>query len=112
MKAAKLKRTGAQKPVRRFPCRAGQSEATPHLQVIKDQSGRDEYVLLPVSLYRAFRDAVSATLADPVWRALRAAPLEDEEIRPGEEAAVQEARESLARGEGIPHQQVKRLLGL
>lgn len=39
-------------------------------------------------------------------------PLEDEEISPDEEAAVQAARDEIARGETIPWEQVKAEFGL
>jgi hypothetical protein len=38
---------------------------------------------------------------DPVLAAFRDAPLDDEPVTPEEEAAVQEAREEIARGETI-----------
>lgn len=38
---------------------------------------------------------------DPVLAAFEAAPLDDEPVTPEEEAAVQEAREEIARGETI-----------
>ncbi len=50
---------------------------------------------------------------DPVIRLLDNAPLEDEEISPEEEAAVQEARDELAAGGStIPLEEIKRKHGL
>jgi hypothetical protein len=40
--------------------------------------------------------------------ALANAPLEEEEITPETAAALERARESLARGEGIPHEEILR----
>jgi hypothetical protein len=49
---------------------------------------------------------------DPLVRRLDEAPLEDEEISPEEEAAVQEARDEIAAGVPlIPLEQVMRELG-
>jgi hypothetical protein len=50
---------------------------------------------------------------DPLVRALEEAPLEDEEISPEEEAAVQEAREELAAGAPtVSLEKIKREFGL
>ena len=50
---------------------------------------------------------------DPLTRRLEDAPLEDEEIPPEEEAAVQEARDELAAGVPlISHEEIKREFGL
>jgi hypothetical protein len=49
---------------------------------------------------------------DPLSRRLDDAPLEDEEISPEEEAAVQEARDELASGAAlISHEEIKREFG-
>jgi hypothetical protein len=50
---------------------------------------------------------------DPAARLLDDAPLEDEQISPEEEAAVQEAREELAAGTPtISHEEIKRRHGI
>jgi hypothetical protein len=50
---------------------------------------------------------------DSVVRLLDDAPLEDEEISPEEEAAVQEARDELAAGAPtISHEEIKREFGI
>jgi hypothetical protein len=50
---------------------------------------------------------------DPLSRLLDDAPLEDEEISPEEEAAVQEARDELAAGaELISNEEIKRESGI
>jgi len=54
--------------------------------------------------------ALTAT-ADPVLRALLAAPWDDEPETQEERQAVQEAREELARGEAIPDAELWRRLG-
>ncbi|MGD1097507.1 MAG: hypothetical protein ABSB35_36655 [Bryobacteraceae bacterium] len=45
-------------------------------------------------------------------RSLALAPVEDEEITPETAAALDEAHASIERGEGIPHEEVMRELGL
>ncbi len=50
--------------------------------------------------------------AEPVLRALANAPLDDEPETEEERQAVEEARESLRRGEGISHEELRRELGL
>jgi hypothetical protein len=50
--------------------------------------------------------------SDPLLRALAEAPEDDEEETPEEAAAVEEARQEVARGEGIPWEQIRnRYLG-
>jgi hypothetical protein len=49
-------------------------------------------------------------MLDPA--ALANAPVEEEEITPEMAAALDRARESLARGEGIPHEEILREFGL
>ena len=49
-------------------------------------------------------------MLDPA--ALANAPAEEEEITPETAAALDRARESLARGEGIPHEEILREFGL
>ena len=51
-------------------------------------------------------------LLDPVSRSLATAPIEDNPITAEEAAALDEARASLDRGEGIPHQEILREFGL
>jgi hypothetical protein len=50
---------------------------------------------------------------DPLNRRLDGAPVEDEQISPEEEAAVQEAREELAAGAKlVSHEEIKREFGI
>ena len=51
-------------------------------------------------------------LLDPLSRSLATAPVEEEEITPETAAALDRARASLARGEGIPHEEILREFGL
>lgn len=60
---------------------------------------------------RRFLQWLVAEEGDPVIKSLLLAPEEDEEITAEEEAAVQEAREQVARGELIPDEEVWRRLG-
>jgi hypothetical protein len=51
-------------------------------------------------------------MVEPLSRSLASAPVEDEEITPDTAAAIERARASLARGEGIPHEDVRHEFGL
>jgi hypothetical protein len=51
-------------------------------------------------------------LLDPVSRSLAAAPEEEEAISPEEAAALDQARGSLDRGEGVSHEDILREFGL
>ena len=51
-------------------------------------------------------------MVEPLAHSLALAPVEEEEITPEAAAALDRARASLARGEGIPHQEVLREFGL
>ena len=51
-------------------------------------------------------------MVEPLSRSLAEAPVEDEEITSETAAALDRARASLARGEGIPHDEVLREFGL
>jgi hypothetical protein len=51
---------------------------------------------------------IRSLLVDPVWLSLMAAPEDDEPGTPEDETALAEARESFARGEGIPHEEILR----
>jgi len=50
------------------------------------------------------------SMLDPA--AIANVPVEEEEITPETAAALDRARESLARGEGIPHEEILREFGL
>jgi hypothetical protein len=51
-------------------------------------------------------------MVEPFSRSLALAPVEEEEITPETAAALDCARASLARGEGIPHDEIRREFGL
>ena len=51
-------------------------------------------------------------IVEPLARSLALAPVEEEEITPETAAALDRARSSLARGEGIPHEEILREFGL
>jgi hypothetical protein len=51
-------------------------------------------------------------MVESLSRSLALAPVEDEEITPETAAALDRARASLSRGEGIPHEDILREFGL
>jgi hypothetical protein len=51
-------------------------------------------------------------MVEPLSQSLALAPVEGEEITPETAAALDRARASLARGEGIPHEDILREFGL
>jgi hypothetical protein len=51
-------------------------------------------------------------MVEPLSRSLARAPVEEEEITPETAAALDRARASLARSEGIPHDEIRREFGL
>lgn len=55
---------------------------------------------------------LEALIVDPLWLALATAPIDDEELAPEVVASIEEARASMARGEGIPHEEILREFGL
>jgi hypothetical protein len=55
---------------------------------------------------------LEALIVDPLWLALATAPTDDEELAPEVAASIEEARASIARGEGIPHEEILREFGL
>ena len=67
--------------------------------------------LLPAAKLNAVRSLLEV-MVEPLARSLALAPVKDEEITPETAAALDRARASLARGEGIPHGEVLREFGL
>ena len=61
-------------------------------------------VIAAVGLFKAMLDPVSVALAN--------APIDDEPVSDEEARDIAAARASLARGEGIPHEEVLREFGL
>jgi hypothetical protein len=51
-------------------------------------------------------------MVEPLARSLASAPVEEEDLTPEAVAALDRARASLARGEGIPHEDLRREFGL
>jgi hypothetical protein len=67
--------------------------------------------MLPQEKLTAVRSLLEVML-EPLSRSLASAPVEEEEVTPETAAALDRARASLARGEGIPHQDILREFGL
>jgi hypothetical protein len=63
--------------------------------------------LLPPEKLNAVRSLLEV-MVEPLARSLAVAPVEEEKITPETAAGLDRARASLARGEGIPHQEVLR----
>lgn len=51
-------------------------------------------------------------MVDPLARSLADAPVDDEPVTAEDAAAIEEGCASLARGEGIPHEEILREFGL
>lgn len=67
--------------------------------------------LLPPEKLNAVRSLLEV-LVEPPTRSLSLATVEEEEITPETAAALDRARASLVRGEGIPHDEIRREFGL
>lgn len=67
--------------------------------------------MLPPEKLSAVRTLLEV-MVEPLARSLASAPVEEEEITPEMAAALERARASLARGEGIPHEEILREFGL
>ncbi len=67
--------------------------------------------LLPADKLNAVR-RVLEVMVEPLARSLALAPVEEEEITPETANALDRARASIARGEGIPHEEILREFGL
>jgi hypothetical protein len=67
--------------------------------------------LLPAAKLNAVRSLLEA-MVEPLACSLALAPAEEEEITPETAEALDRARASLARGEGIPHEEILREFGL
>jgi hypothetical protein len=67
--------------------------------------------VLPAEQLAAVHGLLGA-MVEPLSRSLALAPVEDEEITPETAAALDRARASLDRGEGIPHEEILREFGL
>jgi hypothetical protein len=67
--------------------------------------------MLPQEKLTAVRSLLEV-MVEPLSRSLASAPVEEEEITPETAAAIERARASLARGEGIPHEDILREFGM
>jgi hypothetical protein len=67
--------------------------------------------LLPPEKLSAVRSLLEV-MVEPLSRSLALAPVEEEEITPETAGALDQAQASLARGEGIPHEEILREFGL
>jgi len=67
--------------------------------------------LLPAGKLTVVRRLLEV-LAEPLEQSLATAPVDDQEISPETAATVERARASLARGEGVSHEDVRREFGL
>lgn len=67
--------------------------------------------MLPDQKLSAVRSLLEVML-EPLSSSLALAPVEEEELTPETTAALDRARASLARGQGIPHDEVLREFGL
>jgi ethanolamine utilization microcompartment shell protein EutL len=72
---------------------------------------RELLEMLPAEKLRVVRSLLEV-MVEPLDRALALAPEEEEEITPETAAALERARASLSRGEGIPHDEIRREFGL
>ena len=82
----------------------------PNLQFERQQA---HFLLdaLPEEQIAAVRNLLEV-MVEPLSRTLARVPVEDEELTPETAAALDRSRSSLARGEGISHEQVLREFGL
>jgi hypothetical protein len=78
------------------------------------QERRQAHALLDMLLAKKLNAVRSLleVMVEPLSRSLALAPVEDEEITSETAAALDRARASLARGEGISHQEILREFGL
>jgi hypothetical protein len=67
--------------------------------------------MLPANKLNAVRTLLQV-MVEPVASSLATADVEGEEITPETAAALQRARGSLARGEGVPHQEILHEFGI
>jgi hypothetical protein len=67
--------------------------------------------MLPAGKLNAVRGLLEV-MVEPLARSLALTPVEEEEITPETAAALDRARASLARGEGIRHEEILREFGL
>lgn len=79
-----------------------------------DQQRRQAHALLdmlPAEKLNAVHSLLEV-MVEPLARSLAMVPTEEEEITAETAAALDRARASLARGEGVPHEEILREFGL
>lgn len=79
-----------------------------------NQERREAHALLdmlPAEKLNAVRSLLEV-MVEPLARSLALAAADEEELPPETAAALERARASLARGEGIPHEEILREFGL
>ena len=84
------------------------------MEPILDQERRQAHALLdalPADKLNAVRSLLEV-MVEPLARSLALAEVDQEDLTPDAAAALDRARASLARGEGIPHDHVLREFGL
>ena len=67
--------------------------------------------MLPEEKLAAVRTLLEV-MVEPLSHSLNSAPVEEEEINSETAAAIDRARASFVRGEGIPHEDIRREFGL
>jgi hypothetical protein len=67
--------------------------------------------MLPAEKLNVVRSLLEV-MVEPLSSSLALAPVEEEEVTPETAKALDRARASLARGEGIPHEEIRREFGL
>jgi hypothetical protein len=61
---------------------------------------------VPASDIPTAKRVLEALIGDPFWRALQAAPYDNEPVTPDDEAALAEAEAEFERGEITPHEEI------
>jgi ethanolamine utilization microcompartment shell protein EutL len=67
--------------------------------------------MLPAEKVAVVRSLLEV-MVEPMSRSLASAPVKEEEVTPETATAIERARASLARGEGVRHEEVRREFGL
>ena len=82
------------------------------IELARGETRRDKTLLdlLPAEKLNAVRSLLEV-LVEPLERSLALAPVEEEALTSETAAALERARASLARGEGIPHEEILREFG-
>jgi hypothetical protein len=80
-------------------------------RVKERQQAHDLLDALPEEKLNAVRNLLEV-MVEPLSRSLATAPIEEEDLAPETAAALDRSRASLARGEGISHQEVLREFGV